>query len=111
MDDTGSKSKFLMRDARDFYGSDGLSRAPVLVLLVPLTTGDALGACHLSILTTLSCLTDYYHDCLRSLYSGSIFGNSTGHTSPGADWNRDTIVAGTKIGMMVDFDPDDTLSL
>ena len=77
-----------------------------MVLVITLPTGDALGACHLSILTTLSCLTDYYYGCLRSLYSGKVYGNSAG-TSPGTGWHRATIVAGTKIGMMLDFNQDD----
>ena len=38
-------------------------------------------------------------------------GNSTGDTNPGANWDSDTIVAGTKIGIMLDFDQDGTATV
>merc|ERR1711934_744455 len=48
--------------------------------------------------------------CVWSLYSGQGFGNSTGHTSPVTGYS-DTIVAGTKIGIMLDFNKDGTATL
>ena len=37
------------------------------------------------------------------MYSGRICGNKTSNTSPGTGWDRDTIVPGTKIGMLLEF--------
>ena len=54
---------------------------------------------------------DYYYGCHRYLRNGKVCGNSTGHTDPGANWDRATIVSGTKIGFMLDFDPDDTATV
>ena len=46
---------------------------------------------------------------LRDLCRGYINGNSTGNTSPDTDWT--TIVSGTKIGIMLDFDLDGTATV
>ena len=57
----------------------------------------------------LPCLSDYYHGHLRALDDGIVWGNSTGSTD--YDWNPDTIVVGTKIGMLLDFGPDGTATM
>ena len=58
----------------------------------------------------MSCLTIIY-GCLRALHDGTVYDNSTGSTNPGADWDRSTIVTGTKIGIMLDFKQDGTATL
>ena len=40
-----------------------------------------------------------------------VSGDSTGRTDLDDYWDRDTIVAGTKIGIMIDFDQDGTATV
>ena len=59
-------------------------------------------------------MSDYYCGCLRRLFNGRVYGNSTGSTNLSANWDRwdrTTIVAGTKIGIMLDFNQDGTATL
>ena len=56
-------------------------------------------------------LSDYFYGCLRCLDDGDVSGDSTGSTDPDTNWDGDTIVAGTKIGIMVDFSQDGTTTL
>merc|ERR1712032_684724 len=49
--------------------------------------------------------------CALDLDDGSVYGNSTGSTDLDDDWNSDTIVTGTKIGLMVDFNQDGTATV
>ena len=62
----------------------------------------------ISLAPKLPCLPDYYYGYLRDLYNGVVYGNSNGADW---DWNRDTIVAGTTIGMMLDFSQDGTATV
>ena len=56
-------------------------------------------------------MSDYYYDCVRDLANGSVWGNSTGSTDFYDDWDSDTIVVGTKIGMTADFNQDGTATV
>merc|ERR1712032_721886 len=47
-----------------------------------------------------------FKGCAWYLHNGGVYGNTTGHTNPGAGWNRATIGVGTKIGMLLDFNSD-----
>ena len=83
-----------------------------------MTKKDVLGEFHLSMLAGDLILINPNIPCLtiitiasRYLHDGDIYGNSTGSTSLGAGWDRDTIVAGTKIGMLLEFDPDGTATV
>ena len=45
------------------------------------------------------------------MHNGGTYGNAAGHTNLRAGWNRATIVAGTKIGMMLNFNQDGTATV
>ena len=47
----------------------------------------------------------------RYLCDGSVGINSTDHTDLGANWDLATIVVGTKIGFMLEFDQDGTATV
>ena len=45
------------------------------------------------------------------MWNGEVWGNSTGHTLPRTAWNRNTLVDGTNIGMLLEFDADGTATV
>ena len=53
----------------------------------------------------------YCYGCLRDLQDGYVWGNHPNKADLRDNWNRDTIVAGTKIGMTVDFNQDGTATV
>ena len=60
---------------------------------------------------TFPCPFDYCYGCLRDMIDGSIYGNKTGQTPLVENWDNSKIVAGTRIGLTLDFKQDGTATV